>query len=397
MFKEYSPMQYIAIDVANQQGLDKLTYEDRLDWVKSNLDRLEEHTEQAEKPYLYAKSVRALRKALKGEAIGHAVSLDAVCSGMQVMSAVMACEQGCSITGLVHENVRSDAYTSVTEAMNETMPIEVSRKDAKDAVMTSLYGSTKVPRDIFGEELLPLFYSTMEKVAPGAMKLLALLRAAWNPEADVNTWSLPDGHMAVVPVTEVVEKRICIAELKYTPVIEVEMVMPKEKGISLIANVVHSIDAYVLRTLVRRCNYIPRDVNRMYAMLKTTVKSTDYESEYVRIYRETNMVDMTMLNASETEVAGFPTAMRLKLLRMLNICKEHKPFEIITVHDDFASLPNNTTQMRRVYADIMGDLVESTLIDDILDQLYGDRDTVEKMNNPTLLAAKVRQSNYGIS
>ena len=104
----------------------------------------------------------------------------------------------------------------------------------------ALYGSTKVPRDIFGEELLPLFYSTMEKVAPGAMKLLALLRAAWNPDADINTWSLPDGHMAVVPVTEVVEKRICIAELKYTPVIEVEMVMPKEKGISLIANVVHS-------------------------------------------------------------------------------------------------------------------------------------------------------------
>ena len=157
------------------------------------------------------------------------------------------------------------------------------------------------------------------------------------------------------------------------------------------------IDAYVLRTLIRRCNYKPRDVNRMYSLLKTTVKSTDYESEYVRIYRETNMVDMTMIHASETEVAGFPTAMRLKLLRMLNMCKEHQPFEIITVHDDFSCHANNVTQMRRVYADIMGDLVESTLIDDILDQLYGDRDTVEKMNNPTLLAAKVRQSNYGIS
>jgi hypothetical protein len=53
--------------------------------------------------------------------------------------------------------------------------------------------------------------------------------------------------------------------------------------------------------------------------------------------------------------------------------------------------------MRRVYADIMGDLVESTIIDDILNQLYQSDAVVEKRDNVQELAAIVRQSNYGIS
>ena len=138
----------------------------------------------------------------------------------------------------------------------------------------ALYGSEAVPRNVFGEKLLPLFYETMDAVAPGAMQLLALLKAAWNPEATVNTWQLPDGHMAVVPVTETIEKRICITELKYTPVVQLEVVQPQEHGISLIANTVHSVDAYVLRTMLRRCNYSVRDVKHALNKLRTCLLYT---------------------------------------------------------------------------------------------------------------------------
>lgn len=155
MFKEYNPMQYIAIDVANQYGLDKEIYEVRIQWVKDNITRLEDLEPQADEPILYGKAVRALRDAMAGKEIGHAVALDSVCSGMQLMSAVMGCRKGMSITGLIHQDERSDAYTSVTTAINEILKqdmdyyaaniadsmntntgLNISRKDAKDAVMT---------------------------------------------------------------------------------------------------------------------------------------------------------------------------------------------------------------------------------------------------------------------
>lgn len=74
-------MDYIAIDISNQYGLDKLTFEERIQWVRTHVDTLEQLTEQAEEPHLYWKAVNAFRKALKGLPVGHTVALDAVCSG----------------------------------------------------------------------------------------------------------------------------------------------------------------------------------------------------------------------------------------------------------------------------------------------------------------------------
>ena len=108
------------------------------------------------------------------------------------------------------------------------------------------------------------------------------------------------------------------------------------------------------------------------------------------------MVDMTMIYATEAEMAGFPKVMREKLVRMLELCLTHKPFEIVVIHDSYAVHPNNCNQLRKVYADIMGDLTESTLIDDLLNQLYQDDDVVGKLGNTKQLADTARQSNYGI-
>lgn len=79
--KTFNPMQYLAIDIANQMGLDKVTYEERIQWVKDNIDNLEQLADQADEPMLYWKAVKALRQAQNGEATGHTVALDSVCSG----------------------------------------------------------------------------------------------------------------------------------------------------------------------------------------------------------------------------------------------------------------------------------------------------------------------------
>jgi DNA-directed RNA polymerase len=76
MVQEISPYEYVLIDVANQFGKDKLTWNERIEWTQSNLPYLEDLIDEAKKPFLYAKAVNALRNIRKGLQTNHLVGLD---------------------------------------------------------------------------------------------------------------------------------------------------------------------------------------------------------------------------------------------------------------------------------------------------------------------------------
>ena len=99
MFKQFTGLEYLAIDVANAYGLDKKPFEERIQWVKDNQATLETLT--PEEPHLYNKAVAHFRKALKGLPSGHAVALDSCASGLQLMSVMTGCKSGCYMTGLI--------------------------------------------------------------------------------------------------------------------------------------------------------------------------------------------------------------------------------------------------------------------------------------------------------
>lgn len=147
MFKQYSALDYLCIDIANCVGTqgsfrgDKELFETRIQWVKDHYDMLEDFIDVAEDKPLYIKAVCALRETMMGKPTGHLVALDATCSGIQIMSAITGCVRGADATGLVTDK-RADAYTDVTKEMNSILKlkgftgIEVPRPDVKRAVMT---------------------------------------------------------------------------------------------------------------------------------------------------------------------------------------------------------------------------------------------------------------------
>ena len=135
----FTGYEYILIDIANAFGLDKLLFEERIQWAKDNLNSLEAMADQAETKPLFLKGVMALRKAQAGLPTGHVVGFDACCSGIQIMSALTGCVAGATATGLVDPNVRADAYSKTTEVMDGLLGgvgVTVSREDAKQALMT---------------------------------------------------------------------------------------------------------------------------------------------------------------------------------------------------------------------------------------------------------------------
>ncbi|MCM2973747.1 DNA-directed RNA polymerase [Larsenimonas suaedae] len=414
--EQFTGWQYLLIDAANNFGLDKEVFETRIQWATDNLDRLEALAEEADNVPRYTKSVLAIRRALRGEAIGHLVGFDACCSGLQIMSTLTGCEKGAAATGLINPTVRADAYTIVTDVMNsklanQGLSVQVSRKSAKSAVMTVFYGSKAQPKAIFGEETeeLKSFYLSVQEVAPGAYELLHELLDSWQPFALSHDWVLPDNYHAHVKVMEKVEKRLEVDELNHaTFTYEYFENEGSESGLSNVANVVHSIDAYVLRSLIRRCNYDRAVVESVQDMIleealvrdlglaRTSHEPDATFARYLERMNATNMVDPVILShLTPTNLQYLSDSQFKRLTQLVSGMLAYQPFEIVSVHDEFQCHPNNMNHLRQQYINIFAELADSEILSDILSQIHGVQGgSYTKISSG--LSQSIRQSNYAI-
>lgn len=418
--ERFTGWQYLLIDVANQYGHDKMLFDERIDWATKNLDRLESLVDQAETKPLYMKGVQAIRKAQQGIPTGHLVGFDACCSGIQIMSAVTGCVAGATATGLVDPNVRADAYSKTTEVMNEILhhqglTVDVSRKDAKTALMTSFYGSKQEPINIFGEKTpeLEAFYKAAMTVAPGAWELLQDLLGSWQPWALVHSWKLPDGYDARVKVMEKKESRIEVDELDHaTFTYEYYENRGTKRGLSNVANVVHSIDAYVLRCIHRRCNYDPEVLGiamqalfdeqalRQAGITEQVPRMQDESCKidyYVSQYERSGMADVVIFPyLKDGRQTQFLSDEHIDRLVKIGIgMMDYAPFEVITIHDEFRCHANNMNHLRQQYINVFAELADSQILSDILSQIHECKGTFPKLSNN--LSELIRGSNYALS
>ena len=413
----YTGWQYLLIDAANQIGLDKQLFEDRMDWATRNLAQLEALAiakgEWKEKP-LYLAAVMAIRKAQKGETTGHMVGLDACCSGIQVMSAMTGCIAGATSTGMVNPNERADAYTKTNEIMCQILGPghqAISRDDSKSALMKSFYGSKKVPKDLFGEDTpeINAFYQAAVTIAPGPWELLQDLLGSWNPWALVHAWKLPDGYDARVKVMQKKEARIEVDELDHASfTYEFYENVGSAEGLSNAANVTHSMDAWVLRNMHRRCNYDLEQTKYVHGILEDALieralgtpigeVEADAKVEYYREqYERSTLADPVIFRyLSVSGLKLLSTEHLQKLVVIADSMLKHRPFELVTVHDEFKAHPNNLNHVRQHYIDIMAEIAESNVLDDLLSQVYGAQGHFQKLSSN--LGALIRGSNYALS
>lgn len=418
----FSGWDYLLIDCANHYGHDKLLFKERIKWATDNIRVLENMAIDADVKPLYIKAVMAIRKAQAGIPTGHLVGLDACCSGIQVMSALTGCITGAKHTGLIDPNVRADAYTICTEFMNKELEgtgtytlgngLVVARKDAKDALMTSFYGSKLKPKQIFGADTpeLNAFYVAAQAVAPGAWELLQDLLGSWQPFAAKHSWKLPDGFDAVVKVMKKVEARIEIDELDHaTFTYEFYVNEGSKDGLSNVANVVHSVDAYVLRCIHRRCNYNEGALNRVFSSvadellcrdagftIKSAVAISSKLEYYIAQYNRSGMADVVIMDhLNGMNVCGLETEHLRKLHAIMLSMGQHKPFPIVTVHDEFKCGANHMNHLRQHYINVFAELAESNLLSDLLSQIHGVPGVFNKLS--TNLGSLIRGSNYSLS
>lgn len=415
-FQTFTGWEYMLIDAANHYGMDKDNFEPRIKFIEDNINHLGWLVSKAEEPELFQKAIMSIERARRGEAIGHIVHFDACCSGIQIMSALTGCEAGAYNTGLIDPTERMDAYANTTKCMNGLLQakgmtnISIPRKYIKQAVMTSGYGSKAVPKAIFGEgELLDTFYEAAYEIAPGAFQLMDELLDSHRPFALQHHMVLPDGFNAVIKVMQSKETRIEVDELDHaTFTFQYQVNEGTERGRANVANTIHCCDAYLLRSLERRCNY---DLNmvlearhileaRLLASstgLKQEPVTDEVLSYYLGYYRSSAIVDVVSLpHINWHNCMQLPLPYAQKLLNIVNDMLCYKPFPIITVHDAFGCHANNCNITRYWYKELMADMADSTLLQWLMNQLYGITDGIYTKKSANL-GDKIRNSNYALS
>lgn len=415
--KNYTSFEFLCIDVANQFGLDKSLFEERIQWVKDNFNQLMVIDSPKKERPLYVKAVQALYKACRNIPTGHMVGLDATCSGMSIMSVVTKCYQGCLATNLIDPNVRNDAYTMVTGAASDMLDGEliVSRADAKDATMTTLYGSQEKPREIFGKDTpeLDAFYAGLVAVAPKAVELLGDLRMAWQPYALEHRWVAPDNFNIRIKVMKKVEgARVEVDELDgATFTYDYYVNEGTKSDLKLVANCTHSLDSFLVREMELRCNYNkPQVLNAVrfmqeeqQARLNGSVEqdlaqASTLAHQLIALYGNNAMPVVRLLNNLTKGDVQYMSDKHIEV--MLNLSSqllEREPFEIVTIHDEYKSHANDCNWMRLTYVQIMADLARARVLEDIYEQITGLTPTYEDQMDGDELAALILNSNYALS
>lgn len=405
--QQFTPFEYMLIETANNKGLDKTTYTQRIEWARSNLDNLEDFYDTSKEPFLFKKAVKNIRDVQAGKPTGAIVRFDSVNSGMQMLSVLTRCVKGCLATGAIDKPVdeRPNAYLEVATVMQDLLgeSIEVDADAIKTAVMTALYGSRAEPAKLFSGHQLDAFYKACSIVAPGAFRMLNVLRDTWNPNALDHTWTMPDGYEVYIPVMVSGTIELEIEELGGAVMSTfVSDNRPKDFSVSNIAHVTHSVDAYVLRSLVRYCNYDEAKVVEVDKLVQATLMErslglNDFDNCPVKAKLERlNMFDISIINdINQDTVADYSTEVLRLVAADVNKMLEHKPFPVITVHDSFGCSPLYMNILRGWYNEILARMSNSNLLEFIVEQLLSEPTKIGVFPND--LAEEIRNNSYAIN
>lgn len=386
--KMFSGKEYLMIDIANNFGLDGEQYETRLNWFSENEHHLESLVKDAEEPAQFFAGVLAWRDTQAGIPTGYMVGHDACASGIQLLSALSGCKVSAASCGLTGDR-RQDVYTNGYRWMNEKLGTvgNLARKVVKQALMTSMYGSVMQPINAFGEgtPALDMFYKMQDAILPGVARLRDDIQSLWQPFADAHSWAMADGMNVVIKVTQTVKTGVLF--LGQPVEISHKVTKGTETGISLAANVTHSVDGLVVREMGRRCSYDKDAVARLRTqswLEGGTSESRKRDRQLLRALeriRKSGFMSLVLVEYLDAQNYGHLTAdEHLELQCLLESLSQHKSFPITCVHDRFNSHANNMNWVRWHYIEIFSQIARSTMMSDIASQITGSTINVTKLS-----------------
>ena len=395
----FTGVEYLKMDIANNFSgdLDKMNFKDRLTWFNDHENNLEALIKDADDPALYYAGILAYKAYKEGKPSGYPISLDACSSGLQILACLINCESSAKLCGVVSTGHREDSYTVIYKEMVKRLGgnTVIERKDTKRAIMTSLYSSTAIPKQVFGEgEQLKIFYETMEEMAPGAWELNKALMGLWQPMALSHDWVMPDNFHVHIDVIDMNSENV---QFMNKPVqVDLKVNRGTKEGRSISPNIVHSIDGMIVREITRRCSFNKDTVLKVIHCLESRQKNlvTDDDKMVVKLwqrYQDSGFLSARILDHLNHSNMGHVDSLTIAVL--LNKLPEN-PFQVISIHDCFRVLPNYGNDIRTQYNQILSEIASSDLLSYIASQIAGKHLPVNKLGD---ISAKIIEADYTLS
>lgn len=393
-FRELTGKEYLMADIAckHDKAYEKLSWDQRI-YHFSEIDFKDPKTfKEASNPVGLRAAYVAMEHTALGRPSGYMISLDAASSGLQLLSLLVSCPVSWRLCG-GDENIL-DAYTEVFLHMNTNLKID--RKDVKQSIMTSLYGSTATPKAVFGEDV-DVFYETMEKMAPGAWDLNLGIQELWDEvEGSTYDWIMPDNFYACIETHDKDVIKFKFLDEEFQVVQKVNKRPRFHKGLG--PNLIHSVDGMIVREMYRRCQYDIKTMQRVLGLIAkgvtggTTGRSAAMVQTLWELYQESGFLSVRILDYLYEDTCGL---VDMKIIQDLIITMPHVPFQLVTVHDCFRCHPNYGNDLRRQYNTILADINDSNLLPFIASQVANQQISARKVGK--IPREVILNANYTLS
>ena len=257
-----------------------------------------------------------------------------------------------------------------------------------------MYGSELQPKLTFGEGAdLDAFYKAAKIVAPEAYDIRNILINIFQPMALAHEWNMPDHGVVYKRVWTKKEYKIQEPLLGSSFTFHTSINEGKERGVSLAADVTHSVDAYLLRELNRRCNF---DLNQLNSVLELlTMVEIAQGSPLVVEDRSTmlSLVEVDLINSGNVDDYSFNQLAQLK--EIIEEALRFGTFEVVTIHDEFKCHANHMNKLRKHYNRILWEMYHSDLMANIVEQISGLK--LQTLPFDSNVADAILESDYAIN
>lgn len=295
-------LRAFQIDIANHMGLDKKDYSERLSTVQSlsNLANV-----KAKKPILFAKAVESYNKMTLSDynSTDYMCQIDATASCLQIQAIIANDSKVAKYTNLTDISKCYDIYGKAAQEIIDLVKSKLQVSDIRDivkkAVMTAGYNSQKqitVARKELAKKGLRIAQEYLEEIVYTGPKIRQLLKKMNKLFSSVKTdmikYTMPDGFVVELP--NITKNRIFVKnkEYKYK-----YMMRYDERGYdyeenwrSLAPNIIHSIDAYICRELIRRCDFVVYSIHDCFACHPNNIDKL--RLTYIELLKEIQSLNM---------------------------------------------------------------------------------------------------------
>lgn len=394
----FSVIEYILINLACLiLGEDKTSFDVRIQLAKASKTKLNEIIKGIKDPDDKAMALMAYQQILEarnGE-IHTPCLLDWCSSGASILSAIMRDKTGMISCGVLDKDGTpskkpGNLYQLFTDTLN-SFGYGFTKLMVKLVSIPFYYGGDKNVSDLFegDEKGIAAYHAMYSACLPGAYAFRQAALDAWDSNAASYSFMVPDGYQIEVPVLGdstvqhvcfsypsvddegklVILKGNCdvsfkVQEARAKVIVRYGKAFRNSHTKGLGAHMIHALDAYILREIVRMSKLTRAEAEWLMQFLRPSVAinmdNYPVEMQHCILAYEQMGIPSTrilhLLKVKECEgVWDIPVDMYEDLKELIAYLPR-EVYDIVHIHDEFGALPQHLNHLRQsanvIYANL---------------------------------------------